>query len=258
MSGIRVYVGGIPKTVVNRDLEVAFERFGKIVNVWLARNPPGFAFVVRCVRPSVVDDFEDPRDADDAIKDMDGKEILGERVRVQLARGGVRRGTKDERSDDRDHRDRDHRDRDRDYRDRDRDRDRDHRDRDRDRRDRRDDDERRGGRERSSGGHKVRVSGLSRNVDWRDVKDYIRKAGDVTFCDMDGDDAIVELASKSDLDNVIRKLDDTEFDGRRIRIKPAGGRDRSRSHSPRDRRRPSRSRSPGDRHRSPPPRKNSD
>ncbi|KAG9402121.1 hypothetical protein AC1031_007822 [Aphanomyces cochlioides] len=87
MSAIRVYVGGIPKSAGNREIEEAFQRFGKIVNVWIARNPPGFAFV----------DFEDPRDADDAIKDMDGKELLGERIRVQMARGGVRRGGRDDR-----------------------------------------------------------------------------------------------------------------------------------------------------------------
>ncbi|CAK4669156.1 hypothetical protein LEN26_006576 [Aphanomyces euteiches] len=206
MSAIRVYVGGIPKSAGNREIEEAFQRFGKIVNVWIARNPPGFAFV----------DFEDPRDADDAIKDMDGKELLGERIRVQMARGGVRRGGRD--------------DRDRSYRDGSSDR---HR----------------------SSGHKVRITGLPRNADWRDVKDFVRKAGDVSFCDMDGDDAIVELASKFDLENVIRKLDDTEFDGRRVSIKAV----RDRSQSPR-RRASSRSRTPPRRRssRPPPPRKKSD
>ena len=35
--------------------------------VWVARNPPGFAFV----------EFKDPRDADDAIRDLDGKYVVG-------------------------------------------------------------------------------------------------------------------------------------------------------------------------------------
>ncbi len=37
-------------------------RYGPLRNVWVARNPPGFAFV----------EFEDPRDAEDAVKALDG------------------------------------------------------------------------------------------------------------------------------------------------------------------------------------------
>ncbi|RHY75278.1 hypothetical protein DYB34_011231 [Aphanomyces astaci] len=178
-------------------------------------------------------DFEDPRDADDAIKDMDGKEVMGERVRVQLARGGIRKGGKDDRGgssrDDR------------------------RRSSDRDRSPRRNDSYERRDRDRSpprreparSASYKVRITGLSRRVDWRDVKSFVHKVGDVTFCDMDGDDAVVELATQRDLDDVVRKLDDTEFEGRRIRIRPVGSSSkRSRSPSRSRRRRYSSSRSP--------------
>lgn len=34
-------------------------------SVWVARRPPGYAFL----------DFEDPRDARDAIRDLDGNEF---------------------------------------------------------------------------------------------------------------------------------------------------------------------------------------
>lgn len=44
------------------QLEDAFNRFGRIRKVWVARRPPGFAFV----------EFEDARDADDAVKALDG------------------------------------------------------------------------------------------------------------------------------------------------------------------------------------------
>ena len=44
------------------DLEASFGKYGTLKNVWVARNPPGFAFV----------EFEDPRDAEDAVRALDG------------------------------------------------------------------------------------------------------------------------------------------------------------------------------------------
>ena len=46
--------------------------------VWVARNPPGFAFV----------EFEDPRDAQDACRFLDGSRIGSSRIRVEMSRGG--------------------------------------------------------------------------------------------------------------------------------------------------------------------------
>ena len=45
-----------------QDVEDAFSYYGPIRSVWVARNPPGFAFI----------EFEDPRDAEDAAKEVDG------------------------------------------------------------------------------------------------------------------------------------------------------------------------------------------
>ena len=45
------------------EIEDAFSYYGPLRSVWVARNPPGFAFV----------EFEDNRDADDAVRGMDGK-----------------------------------------------------------------------------------------------------------------------------------------------------------------------------------------
>ncbi|KAL1251895.1 hypothetical protein QQF64_019691 [Cirrhinus molitorella] len=50
------------------------------VSVWVARNPPGFAFV----------EFEDPRDATDAVRELDGRTLCGCRVRVELSNGEKR------------------------------------------------------------------------------------------------------------------------------------------------------------------------
>ena len=45
------------------ELEDAFSYYGPLTNVWVARNPPGFAFV----------EFEDSRDARDAVRGLDGR-----------------------------------------------------------------------------------------------------------------------------------------------------------------------------------------
>ena len=52
--------------VEERDLEDVFGKFGRIENIWIARKPPGFAFV----------NFEDSRDAEDAQRDIDGREVF--------------------------------------------------------------------------------------------------------------------------------------------------------------------------------------
>lgn len=78
----RVYVGGLGSNGSRRELEREFERFGPLRDVWVARNPPGFAFIL----------FEDPRDAEDACRDLDGRTVCGEKVRVELARGPNRGG----------------------------------------------------------------------------------------------------------------------------------------------------------------------
>merc|ERR1719419_822059 len=50
---------------------------GPISEVWVATNPPGYGFVT----------FKDRRDADDAIVELDGRVLLGNRVRVEVATG---------------------------------------------------------------------------------------------------------------------------------------------------------------------------
>lgn len=51
------------------DLEDAFTKYGPVRNVWVARRPPGFAFV----------EMEDPRDAEDAVRGIDGTRVCGSR-----------------------------------------------------------------------------------------------------------------------------------------------------------------------------------
>lgn len=59
----KVYVGGLTKSASREEIERAFNHYGKLRNVFVARNPPGFAFV----------EFYDPQDADDAVRGLDGR-----------------------------------------------------------------------------------------------------------------------------------------------------------------------------------------
>jgi len=212
-----VYVGNIPTSIKSKEIEDLFHRFGKISWVDLKnRNGPPFAFV----------EFEDPRDADDAVAEMDGYNYDNYRIRVQFPRRergapgrsrsrdggsssgsshggkGGRRGTPARRTE-----------------------------------------------------YRVSVSGLPRSGSWQDLKDHMRKAGDVCFADVYKDgSAIVEFLRYEDMKYAIRELDDSKFcshegESSYIRVKedkeipPAGGggRSRSNSYSPRGRRRDSNS-----------------
>lgn len=58
----KVYVGNLGSSASKYEIENAFSKYGPLRNVWVARNPPGFAFV----------EFEDRRDAEDATRGLDG------------------------------------------------------------------------------------------------------------------------------------------------------------------------------------------
>ncbi|XP_034235259.1 RNA-binding protein 1-like isoform X2 [Thrips palmi] len=76
----KVYVGNLGNNASKHELESAFSKYGPLRNVWVARNPPGFAFV----------EFEDPRDAEDAVRGLDGTRCCGERMRVEMSNGRSR------------------------------------------------------------------------------------------------------------------------------------------------------------------------
>lgn len=103
--------------------------------------------------------------------------------------------------------------------------------------------------------YRVIVENLSSRVSWQDLKDFMRSAGEVTYADAHKtrrNEGVVEFARYEDVRNAIDKLDDTELNGRRIKIvddsrKKGGSRSRSRSRRSRSR---SRSRSARGRSRS--------
>ena len=80
--GTRVYVGNLTEKVKKEDLEGEFTKYGKLNSVWVAFNPPGFAFV----------EFENRNDAEKACDIMNGSEILGSQLRVEISKGRPRQG----------------------------------------------------------------------------------------------------------------------------------------------------------------------
>lgn len=213
MVGSRVYVGGLPYGTTERDLERFFRGYGRMRDV-LIKN--GYGFV----------EFDDYRDADDAVYELNGKKLLGERVTVERARGTPRGRDQWSSNSRNDHHSSSHRSH-----------------------------ERYGPPTRTN--YRLIVENLSSRISWQDLKDYMRQAGEVTYADahkQHRNEGVVEFASYSDMKNAIDKLDDTELNGRRIRLiedksSKRGGRrsgsysSRSRSRSRSARRSRSRSRS---------------
>ncbi|KXS09286.1 hypothetical protein M427DRAFT_149943 [Gonapodya prolifera JEL478] len=74
----RVYVGRLPRDTTERELERLFREFGRVRETNIKA---GFAFI----------EYEDPRDAQDAVKELDGARFLGERIIVEHARGERKR-----------------------------------------------------------------------------------------------------------------------------------------------------------------------
>ncbi|XP_070676123.1 serine/arginine-rich splicing factor SR30-like isoform X3 [Malus domestica] len=133
-SSRTIYVGNLPGDIRMREVEDLFLKYGPIVDIDLKipPRPPGYAFV----------EFEDPRDADDAIYGRDGYDFDGVRLRVELAHGGRHSSSDRYRSYSRSS-------------------------------------SSRGVSRRSD--YRVLVTGLPPSVSWQDLKDHMLRAGDVCF-----------------------------------------------------------------------------
>lgn len=76
-KGTRVYVGNLTDKVKKEDLEGEFTKYGKLNSVWVAFNPPGFAFI----------EFENKEEAESACDNLNGQDILGSKLRVEISKG---------------------------------------------------------------------------------------------------------------------------------------------------------------------------
>lgn len=177
-----IYVGNLPADIREEEIEDLFYKYGRIVDIELKipPRPPCYCFV----------EFEGSRDAEDAIRGRDGYNFDGCRLRVELAHGGRGQSSSIDR---------------------------------------------RGGYGGGSSGgsyggggggggrfgasrhseFRVIVRGLPPSASWQDLKDHMRKAGDVCFAEVTRDSAgtygLVDYTNYEDMKYAIRKLDDTEF-----------------------------------------------
>lgn len=75
--GCKVFVGDLKPDTQEREVEEIFAKYGQLKNCFVARAPGGFGFV----------EFEDPRDAQEAVKALDGSSINGSTIRTEISHG---------------------------------------------------------------------------------------------------------------------------------------------------------------------------
>jgi len=163
----RVFLGNLPPGVRIRDVEEFFKKIGRVKNVLIKQSKYGFA------------EFENSREAEDAVYDMHGRRLLGSKITVEFAKGtqhvkeprrapwvakyGAPQRTK----------------------------------------------------------FRLKVLNLSSRISWQDLKDTLRKAGEVTFAEAHVDkrnEGRVELATMEDLERVLRRYQGYDMNGRRIEL----------------------------------------
>ncbi|EPQ57913.1 hypothetical protein GLOTRDRAFT_109943 [Gloeophyllum trabeum ATCC 11539] len=164
----RLYLGKLPADARTDDVSKMFEGYGRIVD---CRVMTGFGFV----------EFENPRDAEDAVHHFNGKQFMGASIVVEFAketrrtRGDVYEG------------------------------------------DRRGP----APRSKRPPGIRLIVAGISRDTSWQDLKDFGREAGSVSYADIDRDypgNGILEYLSRDDADRAVKDLDGKELRGRAVRV----------------------------------------
>ncbi|KAF7269305.1 hypothetical protein GWI33_017660 [Rhynchophorus ferrugineus] len=169
--GSYVYVGNIPCQIREKELESFFRGFGRIRSILVKT---GYGFV----------EFDDNRDARDAVNGLQGKTLSGSRVSIEMTCGKLHRRATikpfQKNSG-------------------------------------------RGPRQRRPIRTKYRifVENLSTEVSWQDLKDFLRPVAKVTFADAHKrhkNSGVAEFASYEDMKKAIRILDNKDLKGKRIRL----------------------------------------
>ncbi|KAK6921302.1 RNA recognition motif domain [Dillenia turbinata] len=178
-----IYVGNLPSDIKEWEVEDLFYKCLKIDPASSSLQYGRILDIELKVPPRPPSycfvEFDKSQDAEDAIRGRDGYNFDGCRLRVELAHGGRGQSSSSDR---------------------------------------------RGGHGSASGGrygvshhseYRVIVRGLPNRASWQDLKDHMRKAGDVCYAEVfhkgDGTIGLVDYVNYEDMKYAIRKLDDTEF-----------------------------------------------
>ncbi|CBZ50594.1 cDNA FLJ53078, highly similar to Splicing factor,arginine/serine-rich 1, related [Neospora caninum Liverpool] len=172
-QGSRIFVANLPLDVTENELEDLFYKFGRIEDIELRRDRTNDSTIAFV-------QFADYKAADEAIEGRDGTRLGFHRIRIERSRQRLRRPGEFGRSD-------------------------------------------RSGYGREGGGSgpaygpprrsefRVRVYGLPPTASWQDLKDHMRRAGDVGYANIDGGVGVVEYSNGSDMDYALRKLHGSVF-----------------------------------------------
>ncbi|XP_046337261.2 serine/arginine-rich splicing factor 7-like isoform X1 [Haliotis rufescens] len=82
-GGYRVFIGALGASTGKGHLIKDLQKYGKVLDLWLARNPPGYAYVV----------YSKGREAESLVRERNGRMLAGRRVRVEHARPYFSRST---------------------------------------------------------------------------------------------------------------------------------------------------------------------
>ena len=86
----RVFLGNLPHDTRERDIEKFFAKYGRVYNIFINKNVRLLESIRKNGKYGFCE-FDDYRDADDAVHDLNSRELLGERITVEHARGPRRR-----------------------------------------------------------------------------------------------------------------------------------------------------------------------
>ena len=153
-----VFMGNLPQDCREVDVEMFFNGYGTLKQVVLKK---GYGFIF----------FDEKKDAEDAVKELVGRKLRGEKVTLEFAKGdgceeGERRST-------------------------------------------------------NFAQYRIKVENLSPTSSWQDLKDYMKQAGEVLYCKAHHDrrgEGMVEFYRKEDMEWALDRLEDTKFDGKRIKL----------------------------------------
>ena len=72
----KVFLGNLPPDCKVSDIQQFLDKFGRVRNILIKQGKYGFA------------EFDDPRDADDAVYELHGRKLLGSRITLEFAKVG--------------------------------------------------------------------------------------------------------------------------------------------------------------------------